>query len=400
MDRSAKFAIIVGGGIGGLTSALALARQGWTCHVIEAAAEFREVGAGLQLSPNAMKVLRALGLEDAIRAVSFEPEALELRLGRSGREVFRIPAGAAAETRWGAPYLHIHRADLLGVLAEAAQSHPDIGISLGARITHYDHGGDGAIVYTQAGEPLTANLVIGADGLHSTIREQMLGPDSPRYTGNIAWRMVVPVAHLDRPPPPTACVWAGKNRHAVTYFLRRGALVNFVGVVEQAEPMSESWSETGSKAEALADFAGWDSTLTEIINKAETHFRWALYDRPALSRWTDGRATLLGDACHPMLPFQAQGAAMAIEDAWVLAACLDGAASIEDGLSAYQGGRLARTARMQAASRGNMGVFHRSAPLSQLSTYGPMWLAGRMMPGLVRSRLDWIYGHDVTATDR
>ncbi|MEQ9317005.1 MAG: FAD-dependent monooxygenase, partial [Henriciella sp.] len=250
------------------------------------------------------------------------------------------------------------------------------------------------------GEPLSANLVIGADGIHSTIRKQMLGDDAPRYTGNTAWRLVVPTDRLDRPPPPTACVWAGRNRHAVTYLLRGGKLANFVGVVEQAEPVTESWSATGTKAEALADFAGWDVTITELINKSDSHFRWALYDRPALPKWSDGRVTLLGDACHPMLPFQAQGAAMAIEDGWALADALVGADRIEAGLASYEARRRPRTSKMQHASRKNMGVFHRNTAVSQAATFGPMWLAGQMMPGFVRSRLDWIYGYDVTKSDR
>lgn len=400
MDRSGKFAIIVGGGIGGLSAALALARKGWACHVLEASPAFGEVGAGLQLSPNAMKVLSALGLEEAIRAASFGPQALELRLGRSGRQIFSIPVGRKAEARWGAAYLHIHRADLLDILVNAASRHPDIGLSLDARIAGYEHGGDGVIVHSHKGEPLTANLIVGADGIHSAIRQQMLGEEAARYTGNTAWRLTVPVDRLDKAPPPTACVWAGRRRHAVTYYLQGGKLANFVGVVEQASPPAESWTETGTRQQALADFAGWDITITELINKADTHFRWALHDRLPLTTWRDGSVALLGDAAHPMLPFQAQGAAMAIEDAWVLADCLEGVGDIEAGLADYECRRLPRTSRMQAASRSNMGVFHRSTPLTQLSTYGPMWLAGRVTPGIVRSRLDWIYGHDVTETGR
>lgn len=392
-------AVIVGAGIGGLTAALALTRRGWNVRVLEAAPALEDVGAGLQLSSNAMRVLDALGLGEAIRKVAFEPEALELRLGKSGRSVFRIRAGDAARQRWGAPYLHIHRADLIHALAQALGGTGKGALSFNSRVKNYTATGTPR-VSLDAGPPASAHLIIGADGIHSVIRKQMLGPDDPRFTGNVAWRAVVPTGQLTNPPPPTACVWAGKGRHAVTYRVRGGTLCNFVGVVERSDWQGESWTEKGSKAEALSDFEGWHPTLTELIDKADAHFRWALFDRAPLARWHDGPVGLLGDACHPMLPFMAQGAAMAIEDAWVLADCVSGDMPVEEGLANYQARRLPRTARMQAASRANMKTFHRRTGLSRLATYGPMWLAGQMLPGIVRSRQDWIYGCDVTATDR
>ena len=395
-----RIALIVGGGIGGLTTALALCRRGWAVHVLEAAPALEEVGAGLQLSPNAMKVIQALGLSAQIADVAFEPEALELRLGQSGRKVFSIPAGAAARRRWGAPYYHIHRADLLAVLEDALRQEALATISLGTQVISYNHEGDGAHVLLESGEPLAADLVIGADGIRSRIRKQMLGPDEPRFTGNMAWRMVVPIDQLTTPPPPTACVWAGRGRHAVTYRLRDGKLANLVGVVERADWVEEGWMQAGSREEALEDFAGWAPEITDIIQNADHHYRWALFDRAPLARWHDGAVALLGDACHPMLPFMAQGAAMAIEDAYTLAACLDGKRATSEALEQYEAQRKPRTSRVQAASRGNMRTFHRSNPLMRASTYGPMWLAGNLMPGFVQSRQDWIYSHDVTATDR
>ncbi|MEM5517225.1 FAD-dependent monooxygenase [Henriciella sp. AS95] len=400
INETGKLALVVGAGIGGLTAALALARKGWMVHVLEAAPSLKEVGAGLQLSANAMKVLDALGVAHAIQAGGFEPQALELRLGRSGKSVFRIPLGEKAESRWGAPYLHIHRADLVEALADAVRDTGNAKISFGARVENYSENSDGPVLQLASGEPLTAPLIVGADGIHSVIRTRMLGADTPRFTGNVAWRMTVPMERLTRQPPPTACVWAGKGRHAVTYRLRGGELANFVGVVERQDWTNESWTDQGTRTEALADFAGWDLCLTELINKADEHFRWALFDRAPLERWVDGSVALLGDACHPMLPFQAQGAAMAIEDAWVLADSLSDATDIPSGLAVYQSRRLLRTARMQAASRSNMGVFHRRSTLSRLGTYGPMWMAGQVAPAFVRSRLDWIYGYDVTSKDQ
>ncbi|GGB61576.1 MULTISPECIES: FAD-dependent monooxygenase [Henriciella] len=389
-----RLALIAGAGIGGLTAGLALARQGWAVHILEAASGFREVGAGLQLGPNAVKVLSALGVSDAVRAVAFEPEALELRLGRSGRPVFRIPLDEAG---WGAPYYHVHRADLVETLAAELLKTGQAEIRFGTRAEQYSTDGDQPQLKLDSGAILSGSLIVGADGIHSRLRAQIAGPDAPRFTGNVAWRATVPIERLDRLPPPTACVWAGKGRHAVTYRVRNGELANFVGVVERSDWTTESWTEKGSKAEALADFAGWDLTITELINKADSHFRWALFDRNPLQRWTDGPVALLGDACHPMLPFQAQGAAMAIEDAWVLADSLKTAGDVSAGLARYEARRMHRTTRMQAASRANMGLFHRRSALARLGTYGPMWLAGSVAPGFVRSRLDWIYAHDVTA---
>ncbi len=399
-NPSEKNAIVVGAGIGGLTTGLALVRHGWRVQLLEAASALQEVGAGLQLSPNAMRVLDALGVGEAVRAASFEPEALELRLGRSGRQVFRIPTGEAARARWGAPYLHIHRADLIGTLATALEAAAPGQISLNAAVEAYTQKAGEVQITLASGDQLAAQLVVGADGIHSKLREQMLGPDAPHFTGNIAWRATVPLDQLTEPPPPTACVWAGKGRHAVTYRLRGGTLANFVGVVERNDWQQESWSEQGSKADALADFSNWSPTITDLIDKADTHYRWALFDREPLPRWHDGAIALLGDACHPMLPFMAQGAAMAIEDAWMLAACVSGDRSVSAGLADYQARRLPRTAKMQAASRANMKTFHRRSSLSRLATYGPMWLAGHVLPGFVRSRQDWIYGHDVTRKDR
>ena len=334
------------------------------------------IGAGLQISPNGMKVFEALGMSDRIAANAFQPEGIELRMGRSGRVVFDIPLGLSAADRWGAPYLHLHRADLVEALAaELAERAP------GADGTHVD----GAVL-------------VGADGIHSVVRGMMLGPDKPRFTGNVAWRAVVPIERLgDDLPPPTACAWVGRGRHAVTYRLRGGALANFVGVVEHDGWQVESWSGEGLREDALRDFAGWHPVITNMIRQADVLNRWALFDRPALPRWHDGRVVLLGDACHPMLPFLAQGAVMAIEDAWVLAARLSEGGDVTHALAAYERDRRGRTEAVQAGARNNAKLFHRHNPVTQLATYGPMWLAGRAAPGFVHSRNDWIYGHDVTA---
>ena len=381
--------LIIGAGIGGLTLAHALLKCGLSVRVLEAAEALREVGAGIQIPPNAMKVLRALDLDAAVTARAFRPTAIEARMGQTGRGVFKIPLADYAVERWGAPYLHIHRADYIAALSESL---PKEKIQFGARAAGYTQTERGVSVTLEDGTNIDGSYLIGADGIRSAIREQMLGPDTPEFTGNMAWRTVVSIDRLSElVPNPTACAWFGPGRHAVTYRLgAQGDLVNFVGVVEREDWREEGWSVSGERAEALKDFSGWHPVIQRLIENADTLHRWALFERKPLSRWTDGRVALMGDAAHPMLPFLAQGAAMAVEDAWVLAEVIAGGQD----LSKYQKRRLPRTSKVQAASRANMGLFHKRSRAAQLATYGPMWMAGKLAPNIVHRRMDWLYGYD------
>lgn len=389
--------LIAGGGIGGLTAALAFHKTGHEVVVLEQAPQIAEVGAGLQISPNGMKVLDALGVSARVARDAFRPRAQELRLGRSGLKIFSVPLREASQARWRGEYLHIHRADLIEALQGTLLDRAPDALRLGARVSGYQTTGEGVTALLGNGLSVSGDLLIGADGIHSAVRRQMLGEDKPRYTGNVAWRAVVPVSKLgDYPPPETACVWAGKRRHAVTYRLRRGSLANFVGVVESREPGEESWTAVGAREQALKDFRGWNPVILRIIDEAPLLLRWALYDRPPLAKWQDGRAVLLGDACHPMLPFLAQGAVMAIEDAFILAREVSRGASLSSSLAAYEAQRKPRASRVQATARQNASLFHRSNAIFQLGTYGPMWTAGKFLPGVVHGRHDWLYGHDVT----
>ncbi|MFN4023652.1 MAG: FAD-dependent monooxygenase [Hyphomonas sp.] len=389
--------LIAGGGIGGLTAALAFQKTGHEVIVLEQAPQIAEVGAGLQMSPNGMKVLDALGVSARVARDAFRPRAQELRLGRSGLKIFSVPLREASQARWRGEYLHIHRADLIDALQGALKDRAPDALRLGARVSGYQTGGEGVTVLLDNGQQVSGDLLIGADGIHSAVRRQMLGEDKPRYTGNVAWRAVVPVSKLgDYPPPETACVWVGKRRHAVTYRLRRGSLANFVGVVESADPGDESWTAVGAREQALKDFKGWNPVILRIIDEAPLLLRWALYDRPPLATWHDGRVVLLGDACHPMLPFLAQGAVMAIEDAFILAREVSRGEALSSSLAAYEAQRKPRASRVQTVARQNASLFHRSNPIFQLGTYGPMWTAGKFLPGIVHGRHDWLYGHDVT----
>lgn len=392
-------AIIAGGGIGGLTAALAFRHVGWDVSVHERSPELGEVGAGIQISPNGMKVLAAIGVADQVAANAFEPEALEMRMGRSGRRIFRVAVGDAAVRRWGARYLHVHRADLLEALAVELEARAPGSVHLDSGVAGYEQTATSVSARLEGGGLVEGDVLIGADGIHSSVRTQMLGPEAPVFTGNVAWRATVPMEKLSGlVPPPTACIWPGPGRHAVTYRLRRGTLANFVGVVERSDWQHESWTEQGTREEALADFAGWHPVVTNLIEKADSHYRWALFDRAPLRQWSDGRAVVMGDAAHPTLPFMAQGAVMAIEDAFVLAReCAAAPEDIPATLARVYAARIARTTGVQKGSRANAATFHKRSALAQLATYGPMWLAGRLAPNAIRARQDWLYAQDVTA---
>ncbi|MEM8617841.1 MAG: FAD-dependent monooxygenase, partial [Pseudomonadota bacterium] len=367
--------IIAGGGIGGLTAALCFHHQGWSVEVYEAAPELSEVGAGIQLSPNAMKVFEALGLAAALDAVAFRPEGIALRMGESGLRLIEAPLGEATLKRWGSPYLHIHRADLIAVLQTALQQRAPGAVNLGKRIETYAQDEHRVTATLCDGEAMSGDILVGADGIHSAIRTQMLGPDKPVFTGNVAWRTVVPVERLgEDAPEPIACAWMGRGKHAVTYRLRGGRLANLVAVVERDDWTEEGWSVPGNKDDALSAFAGWHPSVTRLIEESDSLFQWALFDRAPLPRWVEGRIALLGDAAHPMLPFMAQGAAMAIEDAWVVAAETATSSKtqghrVTNALKAYQEIRYARASKVQAGSRANAGTFHRRGSWQRLMTY-------------------------------
>lgn len=380
-------AVIAGGGIGGLTAALCLSRLGWQIEVLEQAPVLDAVGAGIQLSPNACRILDNLGILDSLRPQAFEPESLDMRWGPTGQPIFSVPLRPVTRNRWAAPYLHMHRADLIQGLRTALLSQTPEGLRTGITVHGYRQSSGKLQVHSTEGD-IEADLLIGADGIHSVIREQMLGPQPARFTGNVAWRATVPLERLGHwAPPPSACVWAGPGRHAVTYRLQGGRLVNFVGVVEQQHWDIESWTEAGQRSEVLSDFAGWHPIITRLIEAADSHYRWALFDRPPLQRWSDGAVVLLGDACHPMLPFMAQGAAMAIEDAWALAQALAPGDDVDRALQAYYQQRFDRCRRVQRASAANQRRFHLSSPW----LYAPLWLGMKLYPGLLYRQQDWLY---------
>ncbi len=384
-------AILIGGGIGGLAAALALARRGVSVTVLERSPVLGEAGAGLQLGPNATRVLFGLGLREPLLAKAFIPEAAEIRAASDQRLLLRTALGALAEDRWGAPYLQLHRADLQVLLHEAVLA-AGCEVRLGATVVAVEQDDIRVRVILSDAAVIEADFAVGADGVRSGVRQSLFGDGAPRFTGQVAWRGMVATDRL--PPgavPPVAGIWAGPGRHFVHYYVRGGQAVNFVGVVER-DWREESWTEPGDPRDLQADFAGWPAVVTAICAAATTPFRWALFDRPPLPAWTRGRVTLLGDAAHPMLPFLAQGAAMAIEDAAVLAHRVAGTPDLPDALRAYAQDRRPRTSRVQAASRFNARLFHLPMAVGR-TAFAAAGVADRLNPGGTAARFDWLYGY-------
>src|ERR1044072_2118766 len=309
--------LIVGAGIGGLTAALALLRDGHDVAVYEQAERLAELGAGGQISANGARVLFALGLETALRNVWSEPAGKEIRLWNTGETWKLFDLGAESVARYGAPYFMIHRADLHQALADAVRAIKPDAIRLGARATGFDDDGTTVTLHL-ASEGPTGDALIGADGVHSRIRNILTGDDKPEFTGCMAWRGLVPMkqlpAHMWR---NVGVNWVGPGGHVINYFLRRGEIFNFVGIVER-DWRVESWTERGTREECAADFAGWNGDIHAIIRNIAEPYKWALLGRTPLTRFSHGRATLLGDAAHPTLTLLAPGATMAIEDGMVL----------------------------------------------------------------------------------
>jgi len=390
-----KKAIIAGGGIGGISAAICLAQKGWKTYVLEQSPEISEVGAGIQISPNGVKILEKMSVMPKLEHALFEPEAIELRDGISNRVIFNIPMKHIAKPRWGARYIQIHRADLIaGLLARLQELQPN-AVKTGTRLVSYAQDEESIIAHVENGEVITGDLLIGADGIHSVMREQMLGLDAPRFTGNVAWRAIVPAKALGvNAPPPYACVWAGPGKHAVTTRIKGGDYVNFVGVVEQGIWQEEGWKLEGTTEDVMRDFGGWNKTIDKLLETTPELHRWALFDRAPLHQWSEGRAVLLGDAAHPMLPSMAQGAVQAIEDSYVLADEVSGEETIEAACEKYFNRRIKRVTKIQKASAFNLRLFHHRHPIMRLGFYLPMWILGRIWPGFFHRKNDWIYGEE------
>jgi salicylate hydroxylase len=370
---SSRTVIIAGAGIGGLTAALAIARHGFDVTIFDQAQRLEEIGAGIQLSPNASRILIALGLGEQLRRHVVAPEELRVMNARTARVLARAPLGAIAEKRYGAPYWVIHRGDLQAVLIDAVRVHPGIVLNLGARVEDFALKEDGVTVFARSAQHLLGHR-----------RE-------PRFARRTAWRALAPAdALMPELREPAVNLWFGTRAHLVHYPVRGGSLINVVAIVRDdwREP---GWSAPGEGAEILARYRApmWSALPRAILAAPEHWQKWALYDRPPLARWGKGAVTLLGDAAHPMLPYLAQGAAMAIEDAAVIAQRLADTRDDPAGaMRRYERQRRVRAARAQRAARRNGIVYQLGGPGAFLRTLALTTIGGERL----LARYDWLYG--------
>ncbi len=392
---SSRTVIIAGAGIAGLASALVLARQGHGVVLLDQAERLEEIGAGIQISPNASRILIGLGLRERLAPHVVVPQELSVANARSGRVLVHAPLGAAAEQRYGAPYWIIHRGDLQAALLDAVNANPDIVVRLGTRVDDFATHGNGVTVAAHAGKGTIEErgfALIGADGLWSRLRSRLGHREPPRFAGQAAWRALVPAGSVGREfSLPRVNLWLGRGGHVVHYPVKAGRLINVVAIVPD-DWRETGWSAPGEGAELLARFRprAWRGPPREILGAARQWSKWALYDLPPLRHWGDGPVTLVGDAGHPMLPYLAQGAAMAIEDAATLGRCM--AQAPDDPAAAmrrYERERRARTARTQRAARRNGTVYHMTGVAGLLRSLALATLGGERLI----SRYDWLYGY-------
>ncbi len=362
---------IIGAGIGGLTAAALLQRRGHDVHVYEQAKKFARVGAGIQQSANAVRVLREIGLEQSLRDMAFQPNSWNNREWDTGAVKYELPLGEVFEARYGAPYLLLHRGDLHSALINAVDS---ARIHLDMPLAGLDAHEDGVSLRFANGQTRQVDAVIGADGVHSLVREWMLGPDEPRFTGRVAYRTTFKAELLKGAQIDDCTKWWGPDRHIVIYYITpQRDEVYFVTSLPEPEWRNESWSARGDLAQLRTAFAGFHPQVQTVLQACPEVYKWALYERDPLPRWSQGRAVLMGDACHPMVPYMAQGAATAIEDAAVLSRCLDDTPDVQQAFQRFEATRKERTSKIQLTSHHNQ------------------WMSKRTDP-------DWVYGYDAWAT--
>jgi salicylate hydroxylase len=384
---------VIGGGIGGLTAALSLRRAGFEVDVYEQAPELTQIGGGINMGPNAVRILRRLGLAAGLDREGVRPLFTHQRRWQDGRTLQRAPLNPLCEELYGAPHMTLHRADLLDVIASGF---PAERIHLGHRLIGLEDKGRGAEAWFENGARITADVLVGADGIHSAVRSALFGEEAPVFAGCVAYRGLVPAERIaDLGLAIGSQSWVGPGAHFVHYFVSRGHLLNFVGWTEHDDWNREDWTDHATVARALAAFEGWHPQVRRIIAAADTCFIWALFDRDPLPRWSVGRTTLLGDACHPMYPFMGQGAAMAIEDGAALAACLGSFGDPTEALQNYERLRLLRVTRLQEMSRANKIRFHMPDGPAQEARDAEWAKAADRSPNALR----WLYEFDADAVE-
>lgn len=389
--------LIAGGGIGGMTTALALLRRGFRVDLYEQAPELTETGTGIQISPNGNRVLDALGLFEELQALSCDPERKELRLWDTGRRWPMFTLGEKAVERYGYPYLTVYRPDLLGALERAVRAASPDSVHLGSRAAGFDQDDDGVTLLLESGEQVRGDVLLGADGWRSVVRNQLWGEETtPEFCGMVAWRGLVPMEVLpDHLATNVGTTWIGPGGHAVSYPLHNGEIMNFVATIEGKEWTSDRGFEPGTAEECLADFAGWHEEVHTLITLAPKLSKWALRQRDPIPRWSSGRVSLVGDAAHATLPFLAQGAVHAMEDGLVLARALEQyGTDPAHALQRYERARIDRTSRMVRGARSNTERFHSRELADEKSA--EKYLAREWSNEPIADRYEWLYSYDAT----
>jgi len=396
MADSKPHVAIAGAGIGGLTATLALLKRGIDVDIYEQAPALGEIGAGFQVSANGTRVLYHLDLGEEIEKICWTPNGKEIRIWNTGQTWPLFDLGTESVARYGFPYMMFHRADLHEILVNAVRALKPDAIHLNACCAGAETRDGKAALRFEDGAEVAADAVIGADGIHSNIRQSLFGPDKPRFTGIMAWRGVIDVNDLpDGLLRPVGTNWVGPGGHVVHYYLRGGKLVNFFGAQERDDWQVESWVAEGSREECVADFAEWHEVVRTLAAHIERPLKWALMDRDPMENWTEGRVSLLGDACHPMLPFLAQGAVMAMEDGLMLARALDEIPDVAEALQRYQAARLERTARAVKGSSDNATRFHNSQLAD--SAVAQKYVDEQWDTDEIAARYEWLFTFDATS---
>lgn len=388
--------LIAGAGLGGLTAALALLRKGFDVEVYERAADLKEVGAGVQLAANGTRVLLELGLDRELHDIGTVLSGKAIRLWNTGRTWNFIDLGATSVERYGAPYLTFHRADLHDLLVRAVRREKPDAIRLNAAAAGFEPNGDRVQLILENGERPAGDALIGADGVHSKIRQALFGADRASFTGCMAWRGLVPMAGLpESVSRSSGTFWLGPGAHIVTYPVRKGEVLNVIGVINREDWKFESWTTPGTTEECLSDFAGWHDDVQAMVRGITIPYKWALVVREPLDQWSVGRVSLLGDAGHSTLPLLAQGANMSLEDGLILARCLDKYRDdLVAGLKSYERTRLGRTTKIVRASANQLGRNTHDAlfdPVTAEAHIEAEWQKAR-----VDDRYNWVYGYDAT----
>ena len=378
---------IVGGGIGGLTAAICLLKEGFDVQVYEQSRLLSEVGAGINISPNASRILIRLGLGEECSRLAYRSPFFHQRRWDDGRTLTKTRLADDIEHEFGAPHYIFHRGELHSMLARPM---PPERVHLAYRCTAIEQDGDTVRAKFENGAEIEADVLIGADGIFSAARRALRGPERPRFACR-AYRGLIPLERV-RDIPPESTAFLGPGRHFIHYFVSAGRMLNFVGHVEQDEWISENWTHPGKVEDLRAAYAGWHPQVQQVIDAVDETFIWAVLDRPPIDRWSHGRITMLGDACHPMIPFMGQGGAQAIEDAAALTACLIKCGDdIEGALKLYETVRLPRTTQIQNGSWANKTRFHMPDGPDQAERDA---LMAQSKTDWAYKAIAWVYGHD------